>query len=124
MFNFGRSVDSTTRTTEQVQLVTMSTEDVAGVDTILDFNPAEGDRIDISRIDAFDQSMDGFNDNAAFTVTEGPSTQPGTAWIVYDPTQSGHATLFLNQDGGSDAEFQLEIYGTFSTLTWGTDILI
>ena len=123
-FNFGRSVDSTTRTTEQVQTVTHDVDDTAGIDTILDFNPAEGDRIDVSRIDAFDQSRDGFNDNAAFNVVSGPSTAAGTAWIVYDPSQSGHATLYLNQDGGTDAEFQLEIFGSFITLAWGTDIII
>jgi len=123
-FNFGRSVDSTTRSTEQVQAVTNDSDDNAGVDTILDFNPAQGDKIDLSRIDAFDQSRDGFNDNAAFTVVGGPSTEAGTAWIVYDPNQSGHATIYLNQDGGADAEFQLEVLGNFSTLQWGTDIII
>lgn len=123
-FNFGRSVDSTTRTTEQIQAITSDIDDTAGLDTILDFNRAEGDRIDISRIDAFDQSRDGFNDNAAFTIVSGPSTDAGTAWIIYDQNQAGHATLYLNQDGGTDAEFQLEIYGSFTTLTWGVDILI
>ena len=123
-FNFGRSVDSTSRTTEQVQAVTSDADDTAGVDTILDFNPAGGDRIDVSRIDAFDQSRDGFNDNAAFTIVNGPSTAAGTAWIIYDPMQAGHATLYLNQDGGTDAEFQLEIYGSFTTLGWGTNLII
>lgn len=123
-FNFSRSVDSTTRSTEQIQAVTGDLDDVAGVDTILDFNQAEGDRIDISRIDAFDQSRDGFNTNSPFTVVSGPSTAAGTAWIVYDSSQLGHATLFLNQDGGADAEFQLEIYGNFTTLTWGVDLWI
>lgn len=123
-FNFGRSVDSTVRTSEQIQAVTQDADDSAGVDTILDFNRAQGDRIDVSRIDAFDQSRDGFNDNSAFTVVGGPSIAAGTAWIVYDQSQAGHATLYLNQDGGSEAEFQLEIYGSFTTLTWGIDILI
>ena len=124
LFFYSRSVDSTTRTTEQIRLVTQDLDDTAGVDTILDFNPAEGDRIDISRIDAFDQSRDGFNDNASFTVVNGPSTAAGTAWVVYDPNQAGHATLYLNQDGGDQAEFQLEIYGTFNSLSWGTDVII
>lgn len=124
IFNFGRSVDSTTRTTEQVQLITHDVDDTAGVDTIFDFNQAEGDRIDVSRIDAFDQTRDGFNDNASFTIVNGPSTAAGTAWIVYDQSQSGHATLYLNQDGGDEAEFQLEIYGSFTTLTWGVDFII
>jgi Ca2+-binding RTX toxin-like protein len=123
-FNFGRSVDSTTRSTEQIQSITGDADDTAGVDTILDFNPAEGDRIDLSRIDAFDQSRDGFNDNAAITVVNGPSTEAGTAWIVYDPNQTGHATLYLNQDGGADAEFQLEVFGSFTTLIVGTDLII
>lgn len=123
-FNFGRSVDSTTRTTTEVQLVTKDLDDTGGVDTILDFNRAEGDRIDVSRIDAFDQSRDGFNDNAAFTVVSGPSTAAGTAWLVYDSAQTGHATLYLNQDGGDAAEFQLEIYGSFTTLAWGIDIIL
>lgn len=123
-FNFGRSVDSTTRTSAEVQAVTLDVDDTAGVDTILDFNRSEGDRIDISRIDAFDQTRDGFFDNATFTVVSGPSTSAGTAWMVYDPSQSGHATLYLNQDGGEAAEFQLEIYGSFTTLAWGTDIVL
>lgn len=122
-FNFARSVDSTIRTTEQIQLVTLDSDDTAGIDTILDFNRAEGDRIDISRIDAFDQSRDGFNDNTPFTIVDGPSTAAGTGWIVYDPNQPGHATLYLNQDGGSEAEFQLEIFGSFTTLVWGIDII-
>lgn len=124
LFFFSRSVDSTTRTTEQIQLVTHDLDDTAGVDTILDFNRSEGDKIDISRIDAFDQSRDGFNDNAPLTVVAAPSTAAGTTWVVYDPTQTGHATLYINQDGGADAEFQLEIYGSFTTLAWGTDIII
>lgn len=124
IFNFGRSVDSTARTTEQVQAVTGDVGDLAGVDTILDFSPSQGDRIDLSRIDAFDQSRDGLNNNAAFTLVAQPSTAAGTAWIVYDPNQSGHATIFLNQDGGDAAEFQLEVYGGFGTLVWGVDILI
>lgn len=123
-FNFGRSADSTARTSEQIRLVTQDPEDTAGVDSILDFSPAEGDRVNVSRIDAFDQSRDGFNDNATFTVVGGASTAPGTAWIIYDPNLAGHATLYLNQDGGSEAEFRLEIYGAFTTLTWGADIVI
>ena len=124
VFNFGRSVDSTTRTTEQVQAVTNDTGDVAGLDVIMDFNRSEGDRIDISRIDAFDQSRDGLSGNSSFTTFAGPQTSAGSAWIVYDPDQSGHAFLYLNQDGGEAAEFQLEIFGTFTTLTWGFDIFI
>ena len=123
-FNFGRSVDSTARTTEQIQAVTGESIDFAGIDTILDFSQAQGDRIDLSRIDAFDQTRDGFNDNSPFTVVDGPSTQAGTAWIVYDPNQPGHATIYLNQDGGDAAEFQLEVYGDFTTLIWGIDITI
>lgn len=124
IFNFGRSVDSTARTTEQVQAVTGDAADFAGVDTILDFNSSQGDRIDLSRIDAFDQSRDGLNNNASFTIVDQPSTAAGTAWIVYDPNQPGHATIYLNQDGGEAAEFQLEVYGDFSTLVWGEDIFI
>lgn len=124
IFNFGRSVDSTTRTTSEIQAITGDPGDVAGVDTILDFNKSQGDRIDISRIDAFNQARDGFNDNSAFTVVNGPSTNPGSAWIIYDPNQAGHATIYLNQDGGEAAEFQLEVYGNFVTLVWGVDIII
>lgn len=123
-FNFGRSVDSTTRTAAEIQSVTLDLDDTGGVDTVLDFNRLQGDRIDVTRIDAFDQSRDGFNDNASFTVVNGPSTAAGTAWLVYDASQSGHATLYLNQDGGDAAEFQLEIYGNFTTLNWGTDIIL
>jgi Ca2+-binding RTX toxin-like protein len=123
IFNFGRSMDSTARTTEQVQAITGDTGDVAGIDKIMDFNRAEGDRIDVSRIDAFDYTRDGLNENASFTRFDGPSTAAGSAWIVNDLTQSGHATLYLNQDGGEAAEFQLEIYGSFTALTWA-DIII
>ena len=124
VFVFTRSVDSTTRTTAQIQAITGDPSDTAGVDTIVDFNQAEGDRIDISGVDAFDQSKDGFTTNNPLTVVSGPSTSAGTTWITYDPDHAGHATLFINQDGGSDAEFQLEIYGSFTTLGWGSDIVL
>jgi Ca2+-binding RTX toxin-like protein len=123
-FNFARSVDSTTRTSSEIQAVTGDPGDLAGKDTIRDFSQAQGDRIDISRIDALNQSRDGFNDNSPFTVVGGPSNDPGTAWIVYDLSQPGHATIYLNQDGGETAEFQLEVYGDFTTLVWGVDVII
>ena len=123
-FNFSSSVDSTTRTSAEVQAATGDLDDTTGVDTILDFNKSQGDRIDVSRIDAIDQTRDGFNDNAGFIIVSGPSTSASTAWLVYDASQTAHATLYLNQDGGAAAEFQLEIYGAFTTLTWGVDITL
>lgn len=123
-FNFGRAVDSTARTTAEVQALTGDTADVAGIDTILDFNAGERDRIDISRIDATDPSKDGLNSNNPLTVVDGPSSTPGTTWLTYDPIQPGHATLYINQDSDPEPEFQLEIYGDFTTLTWGVDIII
>lgn len=123
VFNFGRAVDSTARSDQEVQALTGDARDSAGIDTIVDFNPGEGDVIDISRIDGFDPSRDGLSNNAAFTFVSGPSAAPGTAWLVYDPSNPGHATLFLNQFGDSQAEFQLEIYGAFTTLNWGVHII-
>lgn len=122
-FNFGRGIDSTSRTSAEVQALTGDPQDIAGIDTILDFNPSQGDRIDISRIDPLDPSRDGLNNPNSFALVGGPSTTAGTAWLVYDAAQPGHATLFLNQDSDLAPEFELEIYGSFTTLRWGIDIL-
>lgn len=122
-FNFGRAVDSTSRTSAEVQALTGDAQDNAGIDTIFDFNPAAGDRIDISRIDGLDASRDGLNNNNPFTFVGAPSSAPGTAWIIYDAAQSGHATLYLNQDSDLAPEFEVEIYGSFTALRWGIDII-
>ena len=81
------------------------TDSQVDVDTIVDFNPTQGDSIDLSRIDANvfagdDQSFT-FIGNAAFTGTPGQlqydSSAYGVTWVRAD----------VNGDGISDLNIAL-----------------
>jgi hypothetical protein len=87
-----------------------------GVDTIRDFNTAEHDLIDIRYV-------------AGTTTQLHPSTIAGASdgadsfWVAYDPNQVGHAMLNVDANGDLSADFTVDIYGSFTTLTAGVDII-
>jgi Ca2+-binding RTX toxin-like protein len=96
------------------------------VHTITDFSSAEGDYIDLKSIDADgNSSNDTRNGNTDFTVVDGPSATPGTAWMeaFTDPiTGATGLSIYLNTDADSDADTRIDVLGV-SSLTWGANII-
>lgn len=96
------------------------------VHTITDFTSAEGDYIDLRSIDADgDSSNDTRKSNTDFTVVDGPSATPGTAWMetFVDPiTGATGISIYLNTDSDAEADMRIDVLGVTS-LTWGVDIL-
>lgn len=86
-------------------------------DTIADFNHSEGDRIDLSQIDA-NTLVSG---NQAFTLVNGPSTQAGSMWL----TGSGESwSVFLNVNGGTaDLAIDVQLAGGATNLIAGDFVL-
>lgn len=64
------------------------------VDRITDFSRAEGDRIDLSGIDAI---TGGSNDTFVFST--GPSTSAGSIW--FEAAANGEQRVMMNVDGGA-----------------------
>lgn len=77
-------------------------------DTILDFNAAQGDKIDLSAVDA----NTGTAGDQAFSATILPT---GTAFTAAGQLRlevsGGNATLYGNTDGDAEAEFAIELPG-------------
>jgi Ca2+-binding RTX toxin-like protein len=89
-----------------------------GVDTIVDFNTGQHDQIDIRYVGAI-----GSTPQLHFSSVAGVGDGANSFWVQYDPATSGHASLNVDKDGDGSADFTLEIFGTFTTLTAGTDII-
>lgn len=107
-FVFNRVVDSTDGTPQGTYAGFGN-----GIDTITDFNPAEGDKIDLHTIDAidsnpFDNVVDGAND--AFTLVGAFSSTAGQLTLSYDPVTN---TTWMNGDVNGDgvADFTVAIAG-------------
>jgi Ca2+-binding RTX toxin-like protein len=92
-------------------------------DRVLDFDAGEGDRIELSYIDA----LSGVAGDQGFDFVEGPSTEAGTVWIEqgrisyhYDLDGEAPATAFIvnvNVDGGAvDMAFQVRLSGSATGL--------
>ena len=82
----------------------------ASPDRITDFNPAEGDYIDLSRMDA-DTNQAG---DQAFTFVTKFTGHAGEAVLIYD-SASNTTQLALDVDGGGTADFLLQLTGNIST---------
>ncbi|HEV2865371.1 MAG TPA: calcium-binding protein [Allosphingosinicella sp.] len=89
-----------------------------GVDVIRDFSTAEHDTIDIRYV-----AMGPSGSPALHASTTGASDGANSFWVEYDATASGHAFLHADKDGDGSADFTVEIFGTFTTLTAGIDII-
>jgi Ca2+-binding RTX toxin-like protein len=83
---------------------------VAAADQILDFSLAEGDRIDLSGIDA-NAALAG---DQAFTLVGALSSQAGQMALRYDAGVDATA-LLLDVDGDGVADFMLRINGQLNT---------
>jgi Ca2+-binding RTX toxin-like protein len=84
-------------------------------DVVSDFNRAD-DIIDLSAIDA--NTTAGATGDQAFLLTNGPSTDAGTMWIV--SSANSRRDVYFNTDGG-DADFSLIVHTTYEGGTsWPT----
>ena len=96
------------------------------IHTITDFSRSQGDYIDLRSIDADgDSSNNSRKGNTDFTLVDGPSEIPGTAWMVpiTDPsTGLPGVSLYLNTDSDPEADTRIDVWGP-SSLVWGLDIL-
>lgn len=79
-------------------------------DTIRDFNAADGDLIDLSRIDA-NANRDG---DQAFRFVEAFTRHSGEARVTYDAARD-RTTLSLDTDGDRHADFTLTLSGEVTT---------
>jgi Ca2+-binding RTX toxin-like protein len=79
--------------------------DAVATDTIADFSHAQGDRIDVSRIDA-DTTTAG--DQAFAFIGDAAFSADATAQLRYDATTG---TLYGSDDADADAEFVLVLTG-------------
>lgn len=90
--------------------------DVASTDVILDFNPAEGDRIDLSGIDANEATKS--HEAFAFIGEYGAAggfTAPGQVAYFYDGTNTFNTYVFLNTDADfTDFEMAITLPGQHS----------
>jgi Ca2+-binding RTX toxin-like protein len=87
-----------------------------GVDTIQDFSTAEHDLLDIRYVASTTVALH-------LSTLDGASDGANSFWLSYDPNQAGHAMLYVDANGDSNADFTLSINGSFSTLTPGVDIV-
>ena len=86
-------------------------------DVIVDFSQSQGDRIDLSAIDA-DTTVDG-NQKFHFDAATGPAT--GHVGF-YRETVSGKTYVFVNNDGDADVDMVIVLNGVVD-LTAGDFVL-
>ena len=90
--------------------IALTDSTVSAPDSIADFNWADGDYIDLSRIDA-NSAVAG---DQAFSFVNSFTKQAGQATLTYD-TQSDTSTFRADVDGDGVADFALQIYGRHDT---------
>lgn len=95
-------------------------------DVILDFNRADGDKIDLSQIDALIDGLPGQSNplNDSFRFSETPTTAAGRVWV--DSTDAeGNQAVHLNRYGSDvGVEFTIIVHTTDGARLQANDFLL